>query len=281
MYGVHSPVPVTVTGNTPYRPVYGSTGNVNPPIIFEAVPRLGQVGNQEELWIVLSSPSATYGGALVYISTDGGSSYNTTQDWIANGNGTQGYTTADWPASVDPDVTNNLLVDLSESVGVLSDFTAAQEDAFESVCYVAGGTSDIPYELMSYATATLTAPYNYTLLATGSMSYHLRRAVFGAPLAGIGVDHPGPNYSLSPPVGSQFAFLGATAQASPPGIVKIPVDPAWIGTTIYLKFPSFSIFKSGMQSLAGLTAYPFTITGIPGGVNPYGIPPQLFTVNGM
>ena len=225
LYGVHSPVPVTVTGNTPYRPIYGSPGNVNPPVIFEAVARLGQVGNQEELWIVLSSPSPYYGGALVYISTDGGTSYNTQQGWIANGNGIQGYTTADWPAAADPDTTNNLLVDLTESVGVLSDFTSAQEDAFESTCYVAGGTSDIPYELMAYGTAVLTAPYNYTLLATSSMPYHLRRAVFGAPLVGMGVDHPGPNYSLSPPIGSQFAFLGATAQSTP-GIVKIPVDPA-------------------------------------------------------
>ena len=59
VYAVHAPQPVTVTDAAPFRPNYGADpGDVNTPIIFEGVPQLNQASNQEELWIVLSSPSA-------------------------------------------------------------------------------------------------------------------------------------------------------------------------------------------------------------------------------
>ena len=271
IYGLHAPQPpATVTPTAPYRPIYGADpGSVNTPIILEAVPRLGQVGNQEELWVVLSSNNANYGGAVVYISTDGGASYQTQQGWVTQGSATTGYTVGDWPAHADPDMADNLAVNLTESNGELGTYTVSQEDAFAFVCYVEGGTTPIPYELMGYAVADLTSAYHYTLMATGTGN-KLRRSVFGAPTAGAGVDHPN---------NSRFAFLGNPAQNAPAGIVRIPVDPAWIGTTIYLKFPAFNTFNSAAQNLADVTAYPFTITGLPGGVNPYGIPPNLVTVN--
>jgi hypothetical protein len=276
-YGVNAPgglpgvSPIAVTGNTPYRPAYGADpGSVNTPIIFESVPMLDGANNQEELWIVLSSPSADYGGAQVYISTDGGVSYQTDQAWITQGSAITGYTVGDWPAHVDPDKVNNLEVDLTESNGELATYSSAEEDSFGYVFWVAGGNSTIPYELGCYGLATLTAPSKYTLQATGT-GYELRRGVFAAPAAGAGVDHPN---------NSRFAFLGSPTQSNAPGIVRIPVQPSWVGTTLYFKFPAFNNLNSNVQSLDDCTPYTFAPTGSVGGINPYGLPPGLSTVNG-
>src|SRR6185437_13964696 len=55
IYGLHAPVPVTVTGTQPYRPqLGGSPGGINTPIIFEPVPRLLAQQNQGQIWTVVS-----------------------------------------------------------------------------------------------------------------------------------------------------------------------------------------------------------------------------------
>jgi hypothetical protein len=111
---------------------------------------------------------------------------------------------------------------------VLDSYALIDEDNFVYPCYVQG--SDVPlivkmngvtiaelantafmmngtiiaqsggfgYELMTYATAQLTAASKYTLKATGAGN-KLRRAVFNAPdNTGLGIDHP---------AGQRFAFL--------------------------------------------------------------------------
>lgn len=265
-YGINAPGNNTVDNPQPYSPATNnSAGNVNAPIIFEPVPRLYSVQNQQQLWLVVSSSNANYGGCQVFISTDGGLSYNLAGDPLA-GSAITGVSTADWPAATSPDTTNDLPLNLTESNGELASYQTSDEDNLLYPCYVAGGGSySIPYELMTYAIATLTGTNLYTLKATGTGN-HLDRGVFGAPSPGVGVDHPS---------GSRFAFLDPAGT----GILKLTMDPTWIGKTLYFKIASFNTFGSALQALSGLTAYSYTPTGTPGSVNPTGIPPGIVEVS--
>jgi hypothetical protein len=267
VYGISAPQALPADTAQPYTPnVSTGAGNVNAPVIFEPVPRLYANQNQRELWLVISSSATNYGGCQVMISTDGGNSYNSAGDPLL-GSAVTGVTTADWPAASDPDTTNNLAVNLSESLGVLDSYQTSDENNFLYPCYVAGGGStSIPYELMTYAIATMTAANQYTLQATGSGN-ELRRAVFNAPQIGAGVDHPS---------GSRFAFLSPDGT----GILKLVMDPAWVGQTLYFKILSFNNFGSGQQSLSDVSAYSYTPTGASGAVNPGGLPAQGFQING-
>ena len=262
IYGVHSPLPVTTAAVNPFVPnPINDPGNVNTPIIFEPVPRLFGSQNQPQLWAVVSASSPNYGGCYAYVSTDGGSSYNpvsnlATGSGAINGNGVTGYSTSDWPAHADPDTTNDLPVDLTESLGNLSSYSSADRDNFTYPCYVAVGSSLIPYGLMTYNTATMTAANKFTLKATGGGN-ELRRCVFGAPNLSPDVDHPN---------NSRFAFLGNASQQGAPGLMKLTMDPKWIGVTLYFKFLPFNTFGNVTESLSALVAYSYTPTGKPSGI---------------
>ena len=95
----------------------------------------------------------------------------------------------------------------------------------------------------------LTSAFNYTLKATGAGN-ELRRGVYSAPSPGIGVDHP---------LGSRFAFLSPTGQ----GILKLPMDGAWIGQTLHFKICSFNNFGGAAQTLttSGIVDYTYTPNG--------------------
>jgi hypothetical protein len=124
----------------------------------------------------------------------------------------------------------------------------------------------IPYELMTYAVAELTGPYQYTLKATSSGSppeaNHLDRGVFGAPAPNQGVLHSGPAFGgMAPYFGAaRWAFVGPPY----PGIMRIALDPSWIGKTLYFKFAAFNGFMGSVQSLSDCIAYPYTPTGTAG-----------------
>lgn len=121
------------------------------------------------------------------------------------------------------------------------------------------GIVSIPYELMTYNAATLTGTNLYTLEATGAGN-ELRRGVFAAPSPGVGVDHPF-NATFG---GCHFAFLPAGG----PGVISIDMDPAWIGVELFFKFPAYNTFGGAAQALTDAVAYPYTPTGIPGGIGP-------------
>lgn len=244
IYGCYAPIPLDVTATSPYIPQTGADpGPINTPIIFEPVSRL--TNGAQQLWFVVSAPNANFAGSQVYISTDGGSSYNLLGQ--TTGNATTGVTTADWPAHADPDTADDLPLDLTESLGSLLSYQVSDEDNFTYPCYVAGGTASIPYELMTYAVATLTSTYHYTLKATGAGN-KLRRAVFGAPQALQGVDHPS---------GSRWAFLSPAGT----GILKVNMDPSWVGKSLSFKFASFNTMLGAQPDIAGLTAYSYTPAG--------------------
>lgn len=194
---------------------------------------------------------SAWGGCQVYLSTDNVTFVPVGQQ---NGSAVMGETTADWPAASDPDSTNNLSVDLSESNGVLESVSTTIENNFGTLFYVSGGYANIPYELGAYAVATLTGPNQYTLQATGAGNY-LRRNVFGAPNgASGGVDHP---------MGSAFCLLNQQ-------IFKIVLDPNIAGQTLYLKFPSFNTRGAMPQSLASVPTYTMTPYGLLQGLYGFG-----------
>jgi Putative phage tail protein len=446
IYGMYAPsLSVSISGTdqpTPYQSNPNSpvgTG-INPPIIFEATPRLALQTSPAQIWIVTSCSAANYGGCAPYISTDGGVSYNLASDVAIMGSAAQGFVTQDFPAASDPDTTNDLMVNLEISDGSLASYTAQQRDKFQFPAYVgysplanaiasftAGDTSQItelgilfsnpqlingplpsdaviinifpvgeiealtadptavslmvsgtaltptggtgavgvvgpvsgvinppdqnynatgigtsltgqqirytfslpttggaasvgrclfagwailyssatpnndnsfippfsppagdgwawampstvttgtvgsgsnatisgnggiapagiPYELITYNDAVLTGPNAYTITATGSGN-EIRRGVYGAPSPGVGMDHP---------IQSPFAML----LPGDAGIVKINMDPAWIGVALWFKFPTYNTFGGSLQPIADAATYTYTPTGIPGNIGP-------------
>ena len=151
LYGVHAPNVLTATApqpNSTFQNIIADPGSVNVPLIFEPLPRLYGSLPTAQLWAVVSSPNPAYGGCLVYVSTDGGGSYNQIQDpkaaGIIIGNATTGKVVTDWPAAADPDTTNDLLLDLTESNGSLQSISLIDENNFIDPCYVEGAGSPSP-----------------------------------------------------------------------------------------------------------------------------------------
>lgn len=245
-YGVNSPVDLPVTTALPYNPnSAGLVALINAPV-FAEVPLAMCLSNTPELWPVVSNSDPNYGGCLVSVSTDGGVSYSPPIGKII-GNAITGVLTADWPAALDPDTVNDLLLDLTESLGALPTITVADENNFVFPSYVAGPTP-CGYELMAYSTATMTGTYLYTLPASPN---GLRRAIFRQPMSGA-IDHP---------LGTRFAYLDAVQLSTVPGILKALLQSTWIGQTLYFKFQAFNIFGGGLQALADVVAYPYTPCG--------------------
>jgi hypothetical protein len=208
-----------------FSPNYGADpGMVNTPIIFAAPTQL--TGGDLEVWGAVSGASANWGGANIWISLDGGSSY--TFIGTQTGSARMGVLNTLLPVMADPDITDTPTVDLTESFGEL--FSVSQPEADQALTL-----SIVDGELFAYETATLTAPYTYQL------SY-LRRALYGT----IQATH----------VSAPFARLDNQ-------IFKYPYKSSQIGQTVFLKFTSFNIYQEAEQSLADVVAYPYVIGTAP------------------
>src|SRR5438067_2668944 len=215
--------PKQASAGAPLDPLV-DPGDSNPPIVFEPPPVL--TGGALEVWIIATG-GPDWGGCQVWLSTDGNTyAYAGT---IYKG-GRQGVLTATLPSHADPDTGNTLAVDLTQSQGQLLSGTMADADAFVTLCYTDG-------ELLSYETASLTAPHECGLT-------YLRRGVYGTPIgahsAGAGFARFGPN---------------------DPSLFKYVYPASFVGQTIQVKLPAFNIFGQAMQSLAGLTPTAYTLTG--------------------
>lgn len=204
-------------------------GAVNPPIIFEPPDLLG---GGLEVWAAISGVNtAVWGGCYVWISYDG-TNYTKIIDPV-QGPARMGKLTAPL-ASVAPaatgqtiDQVNTLSVDLTESNGTLGLATTLDATSLNTAAYVDG-------EIVAYATATL----------TGTNKYDLTYLVRGAYLSTIAAHA----------AGSQFARLDQ-------GIFKLGYTSDRIGATLYLKFQSFNIWQGGLQNLADVSPYTYTLTG--------------------
>lgn len=252
IYGLNAPVLVDVTLNQRnITDTNEAPGVVNAPIFFMATPAMLPLGlfSPPTLCICISgSVPATWGGAVIWVSTDGGTSYHMLTTQV--GATAMGVLSANFGSTGDPDTTVDCDVDLTESAGQLNGFTVAEEDQFLSVCFVEGGPSCAPFELISYAVADLTGANQYAIRATGGNK--IRRGILDTLIS-------------AHVTGQKFAFLGAQGTSSKGGVVgtgdytQIQVQPSWIGKTLYFKFQGFNIFGAGFESLAACTAYPYTI----------------------
>jgi hypothetical protein len=198
-------------------------GDVNMPLIFE--PPAALLSGDLEIWVALSG-GPNWGGAQVWISSDG-SSY--AYAGTIPGPATQGVLTATLPSygGSEPDTSNTLSVDLTESRGELLSVSAGDAANLATLCYAGG-------ELLAYQTATLTTTSHYGLTT-------LYRGAYGSTIG-------------SHSSGAQFARLDQA-------IGRFPYPSTLIGQTIYLKFPSANIVGGGAQSLASVPAYTYTVTG--------------------
>ena len=227
--GTGAPATYQINTGQGYIPNYNQDpGPVNAPIVFGMPVALAQ---GLAIGCAISGASSLWKGADVYASSDG-STYKLIGRQI--GPARMGVTTADFPVGSDPDTTDTLNIDLSESLGELLSGTQADADLGNTLCLV-GGTNGIEY--VSYETATLTSANKYAL------STYLRRGQQGSSI----VDHPS---------GSPFARMDDA-------IFQVPFTADQIGKTLYLKFTSFNIFDAGEENLASVTAYPITVPAPP------------------
>ncbi len=166
-----------------------------------------------------------WGGALVYLSTDG-STYE--QVGEINGPARQGVLAASIAApSAQPDLANEMMVDLTASGGVLASGSAADAKNALTLCIVDN-------ELFAYQTATVVSGLNYSLT-------YLERGLYGSK-------------AVAHPANAPFARLDGL-------IFKYALPSAFVGAPLYLKFPSFNIFGQSIQDLSTCAVYAYTPTG--------------------
>jgi hypothetical protein len=135
-----------------------------------------------------------------------------------------------------PDTSDVLTVTLSESDGALNSFSDGAAQAGASACFVVDING---YELLTYTTATLVAPFTYAL--TG-----LYRGLFGSlPRA----------FSA----GAQFMFAGN-------GSVFFDgnLPSAYIGKNFFVKFQTYNPFFGGVEDLADCVVYEYFVAGAGG-----------------
>ncbi len=205
-----------------------SPGDVNTPVIFEPT---AQLANALEVWMGLSG-GAQWGGADIYISTDGGVNYALAGR--TSGSARTGVLTTTLPSVTEAvsgqtiDSTNTVGVSLSESNGSL--LPASLEDALavSSLCWSGG-------EFFSYRDATLTGLNSYTL------GYFVR----GAYESDI-VSHSS---------GDQFVRCDEN-------LFKLPYTPDRIGQTIAIKFLSFNKYGGGQGTLDEVEPFFYTFQGV-------------------
>ena len=301
IYGMCAPNGLVATSPSPNQPAtQQSAGNANAPVIFEPTPGLYPSAGADQIWVVVSSSNENFGGAQVFVSTDGGASYNPAPGGadansnIVIGSAVTGELTADWPAAADPDSTNDLAVDLTESNGVLESYSTAVENNFEVPCYVAGAALRLavngtvvaggdPLALSvdgTPAAAAETLAINGTVVAGSGgggfgyelMSYAvatltaLNKYTLKATGAGnalrraifLAPDSSGAG--VDHPTGSRFAVVGPSAQ----GILKMTMPPAYIGQALYFKICTFNTFGAALQSLGDVEPTIYVPTGVPG-----------------
>lgn len=200
--------------------------DVNTPMILEAP--LSLTNGVSQIWVGASGVGGdlNWGGAQVWVSTDD-ATYS--QIGEVNGRANQGVLTAalaDFSAP-NPDNTNTLAVDLTQSAGSLLSTSSTDALAGVTLCLVDN-------ELVSYTTANLTAANKYDL--TGL--YRGREGTAHAAHA----------------IGGKFCRLDVN-------IAKIDLPAAYIGLQLYIKFVSFNVFGQGLQDISTLTPYTFTPQG--------------------
>lgn len=210
-------------GRSPIN-LYAIPSSVNNPAIYEPDPVI-TAGNPE-LWIGASGQN-NWGGAIVFLSTDGTNYVQAGQ--ITNAS-IQGTLVNPLPTHTDPDTTNTLTIDTTESgITMSTAVTTAMADAFQT-------SSLINNEVLAYGNVALVSGNQFALT-------YLRRGIYGT----VPASHL---------AGDQFTLLSPTTAF----IFTLP--QSYVGVTIYVKLCSFNQFGNEAQDISTVTAYTYTPTGV-------------------
>lgn len=180
-------------------------------------------GGEPQIWMATAGGDM-WGGAEVWVSTDG-DSY--TRVGAVNHKARFGSLTAALPNGAVFDRTNTLSVEIS--AGQMTGGTEQDSRDLLTLCYVDG-------EFLAYANAELKGVGRYTL-------GNLTRGAYGSTINAHAA-------------GSQFARIDEA-------LFKYAVPRNWIGRTVWVKLVSYNVFSGGIQDLAEVPAYSYTIKGAP------------------
>ena len=180
-------------------------------------------GGEPQIWMATAGGDM-WGGAEVWVSTDG-DSY--TRVGAVNHKARFGSLTAALPNGAVFDRTNTLSVEIS--AGQMTGGTEQDSRDLLTLCYVDG-------EFLAYANAELKGVGRYTL-------GNLTRGAYGSAID-------------THAAGSKFARIDEA-------LFKYTVPRNWIGRTVWVKLVSYNVFSGGIQDLASVPAYSYTIKGAP------------------
>lgn len=180
-------------------------------------------GGEPQIWLATAGGDI-WGGAEVWISTDG-DSY--TRIGATNKKARFGSLSAPLASGAVFDRANTLNVEIS--AGQMTGGTEQDSRDLLTLCYVDG-------EFLAYETAELKGVGRYTL-------GNLTRGAYGS-----NIDRHN--------AGSQFVRIDEA-------MFKYAVPANWVGRTVWVKLVSFNVFGSGVQELAEVPAYSYTIKGAP------------------
>lgn len=222
------PVGVYTTSEYPTQPSLGYSAdyNVSPGNAHAPVifeAPLQLTGGEPQIWMATAGGDM-WGGAEVWVSTDG-DSY--TRVGAVNHKARFGSLTAALPNGAVFDRTNTLNVEIS--AGQMTGGTEQDSRDLLTLCYVDG-------EFLAYANAELKGVGRYTL-------GNLTRGAYGSAID-------------SHAAGSQFARIDDS-------LFRYTVPRNWIGRTVWVKLVSYNVFSGGIQDLASVPAYSYTIKGAP------------------
>ena len=222
------PVGVYTTSEYPTQPSLGYSAdyNVSPGNAHAPVifeAPLQLTGGEPQIWMATAGGDM-WGGAEVWVSTDG-DSY--TRVGAVNHKARFGSLTAALPSGAVFDRTNTLSVEISS--GQMTGGTEQDSRDLLTLCYVDG-------EFLAYANAELKGVGRYTL-------GNLTRGAYGSAID-------------THAAGSKFARIDEA-------LFKYTVPRNWIGRTVWVKLVSYNVFSGGIQDLASVPAYSYTIKGAP------------------
>ena len=222
------PVGVYTVSEYPTQPSLGYSADYNVSPGNAHVPVIFEAplqltGGEPQIWLATAGGDM-WGGAEVWISTDG-DSY--TRVGAVNHKARFGSLTAALPNGAVFDRTNTLGVEIS--AGQLTGGTEQDSRDLLTLCYVDG-------EFLAYANAELKGVGRYTL-------GNLTRGAYGSTINAHAA-------------GSQFARIDES-------LFKYAVPRNWIGRTVWVKLVSYNVFSGGIQDLAEVPAYSYTIKGAP------------------
>lgn len=222
------PVGVYTVSEYPTQPSLGYSADYNVSPGNAHVPVIFEAplqltGGEPQIWLATAGGDM-WGGAEVWVSTDG-DSY--TRVGAVNHKARFGSLTDSLPNGAVFDRTNTLGVEIS--AGQLTGGTEQDSRDLLTLCYVDG-------EFLAYANAELKGVGRYTL-------GNLTRGAYGSTIDAHAA-------------GSQFARIDEA-------LFKYAVPRNWIGRTVWVKLVSYNVFSGGIQDLAEVPAYSYTIKGAP------------------